>query len=86
MNLKNGLLAAAFVALAVVAAVGWTRKTTPSTVSANYAQPADNGYARPSELERLASRASFSHRPPSVIWRLQGLAFDLPDVLPKRAP
>jgi hypothetical protein len=41
MNLKNGLLAGAFVLLAVVAAVGWTRNTTPSNPAVNYAQPAD---------------------------------------------
>jgi hypothetical protein len=40
MTLKNGLLAGAFILLAVVAAVGWTRDTAaPATATANSAQP-----------------------------------------------
>ena len=41
MNLKNGLIAAAFAAIAVVAAIGWTRNKNPqaSTTPPLYAQP-----------------------------------------------
>jgi hypothetical protein len=44
MNLKNGLLAAAFAALAVIAAVGWTRNRNPQPLNATsaYAQQAGN--------------------------------------------
>ena len=35
MNLRNGLIAAAFVVLAAVAAVGWTRKAAPNTAANN---------------------------------------------------
>jgi hypothetical protein len=41
MNLKNGLFAAAFIVLAVVAAIGWTRSHEPEPAAAplTYAQP-----------------------------------------------
>ena len=53
MNLKNGLIAGAFVILAVVAAIGWTRARNPepSNATLNYAQPADyNASATPSNV------------------------------------
>lgn len=44
MNLKNGLLAGAFVVLAVAAAIGWTRSPTPPAVAAStYTQPVNAG-------------------------------------------
>ena len=44
MNLKNGLLAAAFVALAVIAALGWTRNKNPqpSSTTSAYALPEES--------------------------------------------
>lgn len=61
MSLRNGMLAAAFAVLAVVAAAGWARKpannadvrpytyNTPLQPAANsYSEPATNGYAQPS--------------------------------------
>ena len=52
--LKNGLIAAAFAVLAVVAAVGWSRKTGPTPVTpANYAEP---GYASPTATQPAATQ------------------------------
>ncbi len=44
MNLKNGLIAAAFAIVVVVAVLGWTRGTNPRAASAApvYGQPAQN--------------------------------------------
>src|SRR6266849_174907 len=54
--LRNGLLAGAFTILAVVAAVGWTRKNAqPTPVNpatyATYAQPASATYAQPASSQ-----------------------------------
>jgi len=76
MNLKNGLLAAAFAALAVIAALGWTRNKNPqplNTVSA-YAQPAGSaapqvpapplasgpGYAQPGYAQPSSTQPDYS--------------------------
>ncbi len=55
MNLKNGLLAAAFAALAVIATLGWTRNKNPQlpNTAPAYAQPA--GTAAPQALAPQAS-------------------------------
>src|SRR6266849_611856 len=54
--LRNGLLAGAFTILAVVAAVGWTRKNAqPTPVNpaayATYAQPVSATYAQPASSQ-----------------------------------
>lgn len=48
MNLKNGLIAAAFAVMAVIAAIGWTRNQNPQAASAT------PGY---SQLDQSAAQA-----------------------------
>src|SRR2546425_12860872 len=55
-QLKNGLIAAAFVALGITAAAGWARKTEPVGLNANaYTNQAPDQYAQPSSFGQRAS-------------------------------
>ena len=66
MNPKNGLIAAGFVVLGVVAAVGWTRSHGPApaidTAAASYSQP---GLTQPVSYEPLIPHPVVV-RPPDV--------------------
>jgi hypothetical protein len=59
-QVKNGLLAAAFVALGITAAAGWARKTEPVGLNASgytsgYTNQAPEQYAQPSSFRQRAS-------------------------------
>ena len=58
--IRNGLIAAAFVALAIIAAVGWTRKT-----QTNPATPAATNYAQPAYASQPASATQPAYEQPA---------------------
>jgi hypothetical protein len=61
--LRNGLLAGAFVILAVVAAIGWTRAeraTSPVNQPANYSQPVNAQSANYSQPATYAQPANYT--------------------------
>jgi hypothetical protein len=72
MNLKNGLIAAGFVLLGVVAAIGWTRSQTPApaapiapiaSAAGNYVPAADSNPASPAPVPAPASPGGWSYDP-----------------------
>jgi hypothetical protein len=55
-QLKNGLIAAAFVALGITAAAGWARKTEPVGLNASaYTNQAPDQYAQPASFGQRSS-------------------------------
>jgi len=58
--LKNGLIAAAFAVLAVVAAVGWSRKAEPTPVT-----PAATNYAEPAYSSQTGTQPASATQPAS---------------------
>ena len=66
MNLKNGSIAAAFAALVVIAALGWTRNKNPQPLNATsvYAQPGESA-APQAPATPLASAPGYSQGQPS---------------------
>jgi len=66
MNLKNGLIAAAVVVVAVVAALGWTRnsKPQPSTAASAYVEtpqaPTDTSNAAPADAQPSYAQPSYA--------------------------
>lgn len=67
MNLKNGLLAGGFVILAVVAAIGWTRKPVSASAAANpapvYAQQQPAATAQQPDQPAAQSQPGYSGNP-----------------------
>ena len=75
MNLRNALVAGAFVILAVVAALGWTKAERGSTLApqaVNYGQPVSITAVRPSLGTVPARTAASAAAPPgsSTRWSL----------------